>query len=493
MLWNYKPQTRAIRLAGHEDEVLCACFSSTGEIVASASKDRTVKLWIPNIKAESVTLRCHTATVRWVDLSSDGVSLCSASSDKSVKVWNVQRQKFIYSLSGHTNWVRCCKFSPDSRLILSSSDDKSIRLWDCRTQDCINSFSETSGFSNHIDFHPSETCFASATTNCTVKVWDLRMRRLVQQYNDHSASVQRVSFHPSGAFLLSASDDSTLMIFDLLEGRPIYTLSGHKGAIAAASFSPSGEHFASGGADYQVFLWKTNFDESLRRTSMVRDSVMDSVSIRPSVLTERRPIRDTYCSQRYQDVDQIVTDQQPRPSLVQKVIQYRGTPPTQVVSPETPDRANGTFKELPLCPLSSKENLPHHERFDLHFPAEPLQTKAPARIPENLSILLSSLSSQLNILTQASYGVDFGTTLDHVRGHVRTAAAAAAAATTTAVVDVVSSIFKFIGLTISALSQSHPVRISKQLCGISKTTPFFTVYLCFKCHTMSHISFGVIR
>lgn len=101
----------------------------------------------------------------------------------------------------------------------------------------------------------------------------------------------------------------------------------------------------------QVFLWKSNFGESLRGTSMVRDSVMDSISIRPSILTDRRPIRDTYCSQRYQDVGQIATDQQPQSSLVQKFIQYRGASYPEATTSETSDRIS---KESSPCPLSSK-------------------------------------------------------------------------------------------------------------------------------------------
>ncbi|VDD79634.1 unnamed protein product [Mesocestoides corti] len=225
MIWNIKPQTRAYKLTGHDDAVLCACFSSSGEIVAST-------------KGESVTFRAHTAAVWWVDVSPDNKCLCTASSDKSVKVWNPRELGAVLQVNAPA-FERILRFSPDSQLIASSSDDKNIRLWDCRNQECVCAFSESGGFANHIDFHPSGTCIASGSSASIVKIWDLRMKRLLH-------------FHPTGNYLLSASEDSTLKIFDLLEGRPIYTLSGHKGAITAAVFSSSGAQFVSGGADEQV-------------------------------------------------------------------------------------------------------------------------------------------------------------------------------------------------------------------------------------------------
>ncbi|VDM31126.1 unnamed protein product [Hydatigera taeniaeformis] len=403
MLWNIKPQTRAYRFTGHESAVLCACFSRSGEIIASASKDCTVKLWIPNIKGDSITFRAHTAAVRWVDLSQDGTRLCTASSDKSVKVWNVQRQKFAYSLNKHVNWVRCCKFSPDSRLILSSSDDKTIRLWDCRNQECVNVFSDTGGFANHIDFHPSETCFASGSSNTTVKVWDLRMRRLIQQYGDHTASVQKVSFHPSGIYLLSASEDCTMKIFDLLEGRPIYTLSGHKGAISAAAFSISGELFASGGADEQVFIWKTNFAEFSESPNCARDSVMASTHVRKSILTERWPLPDIYCSKRYTDDDGNANSNTDQILASNSQRHMDGCIKTAADVESSSFTATEPSKNPSSLPLSSRANQ-QQEGGDA-TPAErsahiSIKEKV-SSVPECIASTLATMTAQLNILTQA--------------------------------------------------------------------------------------------
>ncbi|XP_047404694.1 POC1 centriolar protein homolog B isoform X5 [Sciurus carolinensis] len=261
MLWNLKPQARAFRYVGHKDVVTSVQFSPLGNLLASASRDRTVRLWIPDKKGKSSEFKAHTAPVRSVDFSADGQFLVTASEDKSIKIWNMFRQRFLYSLYRHTHWVRCAKFSPDGRLIVSCSEDKTIKIWDTTNKQCVNNFSDSVGFANFVDFNPNGTCIASAGSDHTVRIWDIRVNKLLQHYQVHSCGVNCISFHPSGNYLITASSDGTLKILDLLEGRLIYTLQGHTGPAFTVSFSRSGEQFASGGADTQVLLWRTNFDE----------------------------------------------------------------------------------------------------------------------------------------------------------------------------------------------------------------------------------------
>ncbi|XP_049991447.1 POC1 centriolar protein homolog B isoform X3 [Alexandromys fortis] len=212
-------------------------------------------------RGKSSEFKGHTAPVRSVDFSADGQLLVTASEDKSIKVWNVFRQRFLYSLYRHTHWVRSAKFSPDGRLIVSCSEDKTIKIWDTASKQCVNNFSDSVGFGNFVDFSPNGTCIASAGSDHTVKIWDIRVNKLLQHYQVHSCGVNSLSFHPSGNSLVTASSDGTLKILDLLEGRLIYTLQGHTGPVFTVAFSRDGELFSSGGADAQVLLWRANFSQ----------------------------------------------------------------------------------------------------------------------------------------------------------------------------------------------------------------------------------------
>jgi platelet-activating factor acetylhydrolase IB subunit alpha len=61
---------------------------------------------------------------------SEGDYLASASRDKTIKIWEARNARCVITLIGHDNWVTDLVFHPNGKYLLSSSDDMSIRIWD---------------------------------------------------------------------------------------------------------------------------------------------------------------------------------------------------------------------------------------------------------------------------------------------------------------------------------------------------------------------------
>ena len=238
------------RLTGHKDWVSSINFSPNGQLIASASKDKTIILWRKNGKYIK-TLPEHEAGVYSVKFSPNGQMLASASEDKTIRIWHPDGT-LIRTLKGHIDRVHSISFSPDSQTIASASEDKTIKLWS-KDGKLLQTLSGHNHWVLGVSFSPNGQLLASASRDKTIKIWR-KDGTLLKTIAAHNQPVLDVSFSPDGQIIASASADNTIKLWRP-DGTLIKTLSGHSDAVINVSFSPDGNKIASASADNTIKIW----------------------------------------------------------------------------------------------------------------------------------------------------------------------------------------------------------------------------------------------
>ena len=202
-------------VSGHTDDVFSLAFKPNSYLLASGSRDDTIRLWdvSTNNGRHVRTLRGHTDTVWSVAWSPDGKTLASGSADGTVRLWNPNNGINFAVLRGHTEAVWSVAWSPDGRILASGSSDDTIRLW-------------------NPDTHGTQ-----------------RVLR---------ASVVTLAFHPNGQTLASGGGD-TIRLWHPNTGASKATLRGYSSTTISRSiaFSSNGQILAGKGpGTWQISLYR---------------------------------------------------------------------------------------------------------------------------------------------------------------------------------------------------------------------------------------------
>jgi platelet-activating factor acetylhydrolase IB subunit alpha len=254
-IWDWELGELERTVKGHTKAVLDVDFGGPrgGTLLASCSSDLTIKLWDPSDEYKNIrTLPGHdhsVSAVRFIPSGaagspSSGNLLVSASRDKSLRIWDVSTGYCVKTIRGHAEWVRDVSPSFDGEYLLSAGNDYTARIWNTTSGEpqatllghehviecCVFAPPASYGYLATLagqkkpPASSSAEFIATGSRDKSIRLWDTR-GTLIKTLLGHDNWVRGLVFHPGGKYLLSVADDKTLRCWDLSqEGKLVKTL-----------------------------------------------------------------------------------------------------------------------------------------------------------------------------------------------------------------------------------------------------------------------------
>ena len=303
-IWDWELGELERTIKGHTRAVLDVDFGGPrgGTLLASCSSDLTIKLWDPSDEYKNIrTLPGHDHSVSAVRFIPSGAAgsplsgnlLVSASRDKTLRIWDVTTGYCVKTIHGHAEWIRDVAPSIDGRFLISAGDDRVPRLWDVSSGETKATFlghehniicvtfapaasyphlAALAGLKKAPPATSSAEYIATGSRDKTIKLWDSR-GTLIKTLVGHDNWIRGVLFHPGGKYLLSVSDDNNIRCWDLAqECKCVRIVSGvHSHFVSCIRWAPNiikndvpteGEAEANGGAPLTNGVTSGKKDES---------------------------------------------------------------------------------------------------------------------------------------------------------------------------------------------------------------------------------------
>ncbi|XP_066253484.1 coatomer subunit beta' [Euwallacea similis] len=186
-VFNYNTLERVHKFEAHSDYLRCIVIHPTQPFVLTSSDDMFIKLW--NWDKAWVCQQVfegHSHYIMQIAINpKDNNTFASASLDRTLKVWQLGSPTANFTLEGHEKGVNCVDYyhGGDKPYLISGADDRLVKIWDYQNKTCVQTLEGHGDNVTAVCFHPELPVVLTGSEDGTVRVWHANTHRLESSLN----------------------------------------------------------------------------------------------------------------------------------------------------------------------------------------------------------------------------------------------------------------------------------------------------------------------
>ncbi|OZC09928.1 coatomer subunit beta' family protein [Onchocerca flexuosa] len=186
-VFNYNTLERVHQFEAHSDYLRSIAVHPSQPFVLTSSDDMLIKLWDWDNKwSVKQTFEGHTHYVMQLVINpKDNNTFATASLDKTVKVWQFGSSTANFTLEGHEKGVNCVDYyhGGDRPYLISGADDRFVKIWDYQNKTCVATLDGHAQNVSAVCFHPELPVIITGSEDSTVRLWHASTYRLETTLN----------------------------------------------------------------------------------------------------------------------------------------------------------------------------------------------------------------------------------------------------------------------------------------------------------------------
>ncbi|PWZ06357.1 Coatomer subunit beta'-1, partial [Zea mays] len=215
-VYNYNTMDKVKVFEAHTDYIRCVAVHPTLPYVLSSSDDMLIKLWDWD-KGWVCTqiFEGHSHYVMQVTFNPKDINtFASASLDRTTKIWSLGSPDPNFTLDGHQKGVNCVDYftGGDRPYLITGSDDSTAKVWDYQTKSCVQTLEGHTHNISAVCFHPELPIIITGSEDGTVRIWHSTTYRLENTLNYGLERVWAVGYMKGSRRMVIGYDEGTIMI-----------------------------------------------------------------------------------------------------------------------------------------------------------------------------------------------------------------------------------------------------------------------------------------